>query len=108
TLPRLDSRRHRTLHSFPTRRSSDLQPVDPADVDMDYILDERIRELLVEEPRRRTLIRTGKLVERVRKYDILVEGRESVQEHHEFFPIPQSAIDANFGAILQQNPGYNQ
>jgi hypothetical protein len=90
------------------RARAQAQPVDPGDVDMDYILDERIRELLVEEPRRRTLIRTGMLVERVRKYDILVEGRNSVREHHAFFPIPQSAIDANFGAHLEQNPGYNQ
>ncbi len=90
------------------RARAQAQPVDPGDVDMDYILDERIRELLVEEPRRRTLIRTGMLVERVRKYEILVEGRNSVQEHHAFFPLPQAAIDANFAAQLTQNPGYNQ
>src|SRR5690606_2825992 len=90
------------------RARAQAQPVDPADVDMDYILDERIRELLIEEPRRRTLTRTGKLVDRVRKYDILIEGRESVQDFHEFFPIPQSAIDANFAAVLEQNPGYNE
>lgn len=90
------------------RARAQAEPVDPADVDMDYILDERIRELLVEEPRRRTLIRTGMLVERVRKYDILEEGRNSVQERHAFLPIPQSAIDANYAAVLEQNPGYNQ
>ncbi len=90
------------------RSRANADPVAAADVDMDYILDERIRELLVEEPRRRTLIRTGKLVERIRKYDILEESRNSIQEYHQFFPIPQSAIDANFEAELEQNPGYNQ
>src|SRR5690606_28101986 len=63
------------------RARAQAEPVDPADVDMDYTLDERLRALLVEEPRRRTLIRTGKLVGRVRKYQILIEGLQSVQEH---------------------------
>ena len=88
------------------RARANADPVAAANVTIDYILDERIRELLIEEPRRRTLTRTGKLVERVRKYDILVEGRNSIQDYHEFFPIPQSVIDANFGADLEQHPGY--
>lgn len=81
-------------------------PVDPAKVDLDYILDERARELYVEEPRRRTLVRMGKLVERVKKYNIRAETRNSIQDFHRWWPIPQSAIDANFGAALVQNPGY--
>lgn len=88
------------------RSRAQAEPVTAGEVDIDYILDERIRELLVEEPRRRTLIRTGTLVERVRKYDILVQSRSSIQDHHEFFPIPQEAIDANFAAELKQNTGY--
>jgi hypothetical protein len=88
------------------RNRAQADPVDPGEVSIDYILDERIRELIIEEPRRRTLIRTGKLVERVRKYDILVESRNSIQDYHEFFPIPQAAIDANFAAELKQNTGY--
>ncbi|MEZ5107158.1 MAG: RagB/SusD family nutrient uptake outer membrane protein [Draconibacterium sp.] len=81
-------------------------PVDAVNVTLDYILDERARELMVEEPRRRTLIRMGKLVERVRKYNLLEITRTSIKDYHEFYPIPQSAIDANFGAELGQNPGY--
>jgi starch-binding outer membrane protein, SusD/RagB family len=88
------------------RNRANADPIGAGDVTMDYILDERIRELLVEEPRRRTLIRTGKLVERVRQYDILVESRNSIEDFHEFFPIPQTAIDANFAAEMKQNPGY--
>lgn len=75
------------------------------EIDMDYILDERMRELLVEEPRRLTLIRTGKLVERVRKYHT-AGGGATIQDYHQFWPIPQSAIDANIDSKLEQNPGY--
>jgi hypothetical protein len=82
------------------------KPVDAGDVTLDYILDERARELTTEEPRRRTLARMGKLVERVRKYNLLEQTRTTIQDKHEFFPIPQSAIDANFGSKLEQNPGY--
>ncbi len=80
--------------------------ISPDDVTLDYLLDERARELIVEEPRRRTLIRTGKLVERVRKYNMREDTRSTIQDYHELFPIPQTAIDANFSAVLEQNPGY--
>jgi starch-binding outer membrane protein, SusD/RagB family len=88
------------------RERANALPVLPADVNLDYILDERARELTVEEPRRRTLIRMGNLVERVRKYNIREDTRSSIEDRHLFFPIPQSAIDANFSAKLEQNPGY--
>jgi len=77
------------------------------EVTLDYILDERARELMTEEPRVRTLIRMGNLVERVRKYDIDSVSRATIQEHNKFWPIPQSAIDANTGSILRQNDDYN-
>ena len=82
--------------------------VDPADVDLDYILDERARELMAEEPRMRTLIRMNKLVERVRLYDIDPMSRSTVQDFHNLWPIPQKAIDSNVGAELKQNPGYSE
>jgi hypothetical protein len=88
------------------RERANATPVTPAEVNIDYILDERARELMTEEPRRRTLIRMGLLVERVRKYDIVASSRSSVQDFHKFYPIPQSAIDANTGAELKQNDGY--
>ena len=75
------------------------------DVDIDYILDERVRELLGEEHRRVTLCRTGKLVERTKLHNP-VSGL-TIQEHHALFPIPQNEIDANKEAELVQNPGYN-
>ncbi len=88
------------------RSRAKATPVDPADVTLDYILDERARELTVEEPRRRTLVRTGKLVERTRLYNMRPETRNTIQDFHRWWPIPQSAIDANIGAVLEQTPGY--
>jgi len=88
------------------RQRAKAKPITAADVTLDYILDERARELIAEEPRHRTLVRTGKLVERVRKYAMLPDTRSTIQDHHELWPIPQVAIDANIGAKLEQNPGY--
>lgn len=86
------------------RNRAHATPVDPADVDIDYILDERARELATEEPRRLTLVRLGKLYERVKKYNP-VSG-PSIQEFHTLWPIPQTEIDSNLGAELGQNLGY--
>lgn len=88
------------------RDRADIPPIDAQNVNIDFILDERARELTVEEPRRRTLVRMGNLVERVRKYNLLEETRNSIQDYHLYFPIPQSVIDANYGNEILQNPGY--
>jgi hypothetical protein len=88
------------------RSRAKAKPVAASDVTIDYILDERARELITEEPRRRTLSRMGKLVERTRKYQTRQDVRTTIQDYHELYPIPQSAIDANFSAKLTQNPGY--
>lgn len=88
------------------RLRSHANPVLPEEVTIDYILDERARELMYEEPRRRTLIRMGLLVERVRRYGLIESWRNTIQDYDSLWPIPQEAIDANFGAELKQNPGY--
>lgn len=78
----------------------------------DFILDERTRELLVEEPRLRTLIRMGRLVDRVRTYNSApsvpngVSSGKTIQDFNRFWPIPQKVIDSNTGAKFEQNPGY--
>jgi hypothetical protein len=83
-----------------------------ADVNEDFILDERSRELIVEEPRLRTLIRMGRLVDRVKKYNSapsVANGPSSggtIQDFNRYWPIPQKVIDANVGANFEQNPGY--
>lgn len=86
------------------RERAKAKPVAPADVTIDYILDERARELVYEEPRRITLHRVGKLVERVRKYNSL--NSSEIQDFHGLWPIPQSFIEANVSAPIEQNPGY--
>ena len=79
-------------------------PVNPADVDIDYILDERMRELNWEEPRRMTLSRLNLL------YDRTVKGNPfsglTVQPHNNLFPIPFSEIERNTQKVIEQNPGY--
>lgn len=83
-----------------------------SEVTEDFILDERSRELIVEEPRLRTLIRMGRLVDRVRKYNAapsVANGPSSgktIQDFNKYWPIPQKVIDANTGAKFEQNPGY--
>ncbi len=73
------------------------------EVSMDFLLDERIRELVGEELRRFTLLRTGKLLDRVHKYNA---KSASMDEHNLLWPIPQNVIDSNTGSEFPQNPGY--
>lgn len=89
------------------RQRSNASPVSAADIDMDYLLDERVRELYGEEWRLIILRRTGKLLERVRKYNDnpLVPGA-NIEEHNFRWPIPQEQIDLNVDADFPQNPGY--
>ncbi|WP_051254142.1 RagB/SusD family nutrient uptake outer membrane protein [Arenibacter latericius] len=88
------------------RNRSNAGEIDADQVSLDFILDERARELMYEGRRRKTLIRMGVLVERVRKYGLVESWRNTIQDYHNLWPIPQEAIDANFGAVLEQNPGY--
>lgn len=87
------------------RRRSNATEITAGDVDMDFILDERSRELIVEEHRRWTLLRTGKWIERTKLHN--TNGGEFVTERDKLFPIPQSVVDANLTGVMPQNPGYN-
>lgn len=88
--------------------------VQPGDITLDFILDERARELVAEENRRMTLVRTGTLVERVQNYlnafntasGQPVTGLSNVITRNGLLPVPQTAIDLNKGAVLTQNTGY--
>lgn len=86
------------------RSRSHASPVSPSNVDLDYILDERAREFMWEELRRLTLQRTGKLVERVKKYNRLAKG--TIKDFNNLWPIPFSEIEKNTEAKLEQNPDY--
>ncbi|SFT56025.1 Starch-binding associating with outer membrane [Algoriphagus locisalis] len=80
-----------------------------ADFDIDYILDERGRELLGEYHRWFDLKRTGKLVERASAYNSWITeanfagigGNQKILR-----PIPQSALDLNQNKDFPQNPAY--
>lgn len=87
--------------------------VSASDITLDFILDERARELLAEENRRMTLVRTGTLVERARRLNGTtplangnIETTNGLQDFHTLLPIPQTEIDLNKDAVLEQNPGY--
>lgn len=77
-----------------------------SDMNIDFILDERGRELAGEQQRFFDLTRTGKLIERVKKYN--PNAAENIQYFHILRPIPQDELDAivNKDEFLQ-NPGYN-
>lgn len=89
-----------------------LGTVTAADIDIDFILDERARELIAEENRRMTLVRTNKLQDRIAMNgdtgpaDKVITG---FRPENKLLPIPLSEIQLNNkeGEPLKQNPGYN-
>jgi hypothetical protein len=89
------------------RNRANAKPIVAAQATIDYICDERARELWGEEQRWITLHRMGNLVERTRKYNSnpYYPGL-NIQDNNNLFPIPQKAIDNNIGAVIEQNPGY--
>ena len=85
------------------RSRSNASAVLPANVNMDYILDERMRELGSEEKRRITLMRLGLVYDRVKKCNPYYND---ILTTYNLWPIPASEIERNNGAKLEQNPGY--
>lgn len=89
------------------RNRAKATPVTAGDVTIDLILDERARELYQEEFRVSTLMRMGKLTEYLMKYNGAVKAKGyTLPAHLNKLPIPRSEIEANKGAVLEQNPGY--
>ncbi|HWK04964.1 MAG TPA: RagB/SusD family nutrient uptake outer membrane protein [Puia sp.] len=81
--------------------------VQASDITLDFILDERARELVAEENRRMTLVRTGTLLERVQNYgDQGATAITGLTAKNLLLPIPQTEIDLNKDAVLTQNTGY--
>lgn len=87
------------------RSRANASSVDPANVDIDYILDERMRELGVEEKRRLTLSRLGLVYARTAAHNSY--NADDIQPFHNLFPIPYSEIERNTNSDLGQNSGYN-
>ncbi|MCD9854330.1 RagB/SusD family nutrient uptake outer membrane protein [Epilithonimonas sp. JDS] len=77
---------------------------------IDYILDERGREMLGEYTRWFDLKRTGKLVERTVKYNYKITNASQFAGNNGqqkiLRPIPQTVIDLNQNKNFPQNPAY--
>jgi len=81
------------------------QQVTAGQMTIDFLLDERSRELFAEDCRWWDLSRTKKLVERVKLYNS--EAAAGVQDYNMLRPIPQRQIDlVTEGPKYPQNPGY--
>ncbi|EOR95238.1 putative outer membrane protein [Arcticibacter svalbardensis MN12-7] len=93
------------INQIRTRSHATPIVADGSTITMDYILDERSRELVTEENRRETLIRTGKLLERARN-PLYNKFTTAIQDFQVLLPVPQKVIDANTGKKMEQNPGY--
>ena len=79
--------------------------ITPADVTLDFILDERSREFYGEWQRWLDLVRTRSLVTRVKAWN--PEAAPYIKDFHMLRPIPQSEIDRVVqGPKFPQNPGY--
>ena len=80
--------------------------IQPSQVTIDFILDERTREFYGEGIRWLDLVRTQSLVNRVKTWNP-VEAGAHLQTYMALRPIPQSEIDAvTTGPTFPQNPGY--
>ncbi len=80
------------------------------DVDIDYILDERARELYIEESRWNTLLRMGGTVatDRIKEYALHEHVALTLTFDYNLWPIPQDVIDSNKDVVWEQNPGWNR
>ena len=120
------------INAVRTRALAD--PISVSDVSLDYILDERARELYAEEFRKTELTRIAFIMaekgmngysmdnfsEKNFWYDRVMEKNEfyragdilwgtnvfKLSPFHVLWPIPASAIDSNQGGTINQNKGY--
>lgn len=85
--------------------------VDENDVTLSFILDERVRELFMEERRWCTLLRMGGTVaaDQLKSHAMYIADYAYYTGaiNWNLFPIPQTAIDANLYAVIDQNPGWD-
>jgi hypothetical protein len=90
------------------RTRANAPQVSASDMTLNFVLDERARELIGEENRRQTLMRTGTLVERSVRLNSgdVQHPTTGLADKNMLLPIPLSEIQLNKDAVLEQNPGY--
>jgi hypothetical protein len=92
------------------RTRAGVTPATAGEFNIDYILDERGREMLGEYTRWFDLKRTGKLVERTVKYNYKITSAAQFSGNNGQLkilrPIPQTVIDLNQNKNFPQNPAY--
>ncbi len=85
------------------RNRANATPAQLSDINLDYLMDEQMRELYFEDFRSMTLFRMGKFVERTRKYN---PTGYNVGDYQNLYPIPFSEIERNTTGNITQNTGY--
>ena len=82
--------------------------VSASQMTIEWILEERARELCGEWLRWFDLKRTGNLVNYIRQHNPAWDGNDVVDEHNNLWPIPNTFLDKLQNAEeFGQNPGYN-
>jgi starch-binding outer membrane protein, SusD/RagB family len=99
-VPFLNAVRERAAKPGVAKSAMDITT---ADATLDFVLDERSRELAGEQMRWFDLTRTGKLLERVNKYNPVAAA--GIKAYHVLRPIPNEQITLTSNGF-QQNPGY--
>jgi starch-binding outer membrane protein, SusD/RagB family len=116
------------------RTRAQAAPITAAEVNIDFIMNERARELFAEEPRHSELVRVSYIMaksglggynlnsfstknfyfDRVMKYNNTYEKKiqllgntANMAPFHALWPIPSLVITANTQAVINQNVGYN-
>lgn len=82
----------------------DAMLITDKEMTMDFLIEERARELAGEQTRWMDLKRWGLLVDRVKKYNPQAAG--NIADKHYVRPIPQTQIDRSNAGVFAQNPGY--
>jgi hypothetical protein len=91
----------------PGHNASEMK-VSAGDMTIEWILEERARELCGEWLRWFDLKRTHKMVEYFKGHNPAMRGDEPVDEHNYLWPIPTDFLDKiENGVEFGQNPGYN-
>lgn len=94
----------RTRAAWPGKQAA--MQITEAQATMEFIMEEREREMAGEMLRWFDLKRWGNLVQRVKAYN--PDGAPNIKDFHVLRPIPQDQIDRTAGgaAAFPQNPGY--